>query len=182
MTVTQESCLECHSTPDIAPISQVATYGDEGGYNWQLGEVIAAQTIYVPAGDILSEAGLLLTSILSVVLITFVGIGYSVNWFIKRSVVSPINDLNSLTVAIANDTVTVEQIESPELIALAQREDELGQLTRTFQQMAREVRQREQDLIKARDEAVEAQRIALESNRLKSEFLAMMSPMSYVHR
>lgn len=45
--ITSQSCLECHSTPDVAPPSQVATYGNRG-FGWKLDEVIGARFIEVP--------------------------------------------------------------------------------------------------------------------------------------
>ncbi len=48
MVVGERSCLDCHTTPDIAPPEQVKEYGSEGGYGWKLNDVIAAQMVYVP--------------------------------------------------------------------------------------------------------------------------------------
>ena len=47
LTVTNESCLECHGSPSAAPDSMIATYGSENGFGWKLGETIAAQTVYL---------------------------------------------------------------------------------------------------------------------------------------
>jgi HAMP domain-containing protein len=44
-----KSCLECHSTPDVAPVAMVKLYGDANGFRWQEGEVIGAQIVSVPA-------------------------------------------------------------------------------------------------------------------------------------
>jgi serine/threonine protein kinase len=51
MKVTAKSCLDCHTTPELAPPQQVALYGREGGYGWKMDEVIAAQMVYVPVSD-----------------------------------------------------------------------------------------------------------------------------------
>ena len=42
------SCLECHSTPNVAPAAMVTVYGSEHGFNWQLGETVGAQIVSVP--------------------------------------------------------------------------------------------------------------------------------------
>lgn len=47
--VTSPRCLNCHSTPDIAPASMIERYGSENGFGWQLGQVIGARLIYLPA-------------------------------------------------------------------------------------------------------------------------------------
>lgn len=41
-------CLECHSTPDIAPHPMIAVYGSVNGFGWKLNEVIGAQIVSVP--------------------------------------------------------------------------------------------------------------------------------------
>lgn len=51
-TVSAPSCLNCHSTPDIAPASMIERYGAENGFGWQLNEVIGARLIYLPAQQI----------------------------------------------------------------------------------------------------------------------------------
>ncbi|MCJ8282153.1 MAG: DUF3365 domain-containing protein, partial [Rivularia sp. ALOHA_DT_140] len=39
-SIKNESCLRCHSTPEQAPKSQLATYGRENGFGWTLNEVL----------------------------------------------------------------------------------------------------------------------------------------------
>ena len=43
-----EACLRCHSTPATAPKSIISTYGDHGGFNWKLNEIVGAQIVSVP--------------------------------------------------------------------------------------------------------------------------------------
>lgn len=146
LSVTEESCLECHSEPELAPASQIATFGDQHGFGWELNEIVATQILYVPADDVLTEANILLTTVLAVVLLMFIVAVYTVNVFVKRSIVSPIGHLASLTEAIAANTLTVEDLDAATLKSAAARSDELGQLARIFEQMAREVYVREQQL------------------------------------
>jgi serine/threonine protein kinase len=51
MSIADSSCLECHTTPEAAPPEQVRLYGRDHGYGWKLGEVIAAQVVYVPVNE-----------------------------------------------------------------------------------------------------------------------------------
>lgn len=46
------SCLHCHTTPDVAPRSMLATYGSEYGFGWKEGEVIAMRMVYVPLDNV----------------------------------------------------------------------------------------------------------------------------------
>ncbi|MEO0381592.1 MAG: DUF3365 domain-containing protein, partial [Pseudomonadota bacterium] len=48
VTIKQEGCLRCHSTPEAAPPAMVDLYGSENGFGWQLGETVGAQIISAP--------------------------------------------------------------------------------------------------------------------------------------
>lgn len=41
-------CLECHSTPSVAPAAMIAKYGSGHGFGWKQGTVVAAQIVSVP--------------------------------------------------------------------------------------------------------------------------------------
>ena len=51
MAVKSRTCLDCHTTPEMAPPKQVELYGREGGYGWKMDEVVAAQMVYVPVSE-----------------------------------------------------------------------------------------------------------------------------------
>jgi mono/diheme cytochrome c family protein len=51
MSIADQSCLNCHTTPEAAPPEQVRLYGRDSGYGWKMGEIIAAQVVYVPVGE-----------------------------------------------------------------------------------------------------------------------------------
>ncbi len=40
-------CLQCHSTPDVAPASMVAQYG-QNGFGWKMDDVVGMQLVEVP--------------------------------------------------------------------------------------------------------------------------------------
>ena len=46
--VTEQDCLECHSTPNKAPVSMIRQYGRANGFGWHLNEVVGAQIVSVP--------------------------------------------------------------------------------------------------------------------------------------
>ena len=48
LRVTDLSCLECHSTPDRAPVSMIRQYGSANGFGWKPNEIIGAQIVSVP--------------------------------------------------------------------------------------------------------------------------------------
>ncbi|MEM7062317.1 MAG: DUF3365 domain-containing protein [Cyanobacteria bacterium P01_B01_bin.77] len=76
ISVSKASCLQCHSTPDVAPADMVEHYGTENGFGWQLNEIVGAQMIYVPMDDfdkinrqLLSQVMAVFIAVLAVVLI-----------------------------------------------------------------------------------------------------------------
>lgn len=46
--LTSTACLQCHSTPEVAPPGMVAKYGPINGFGWKMGEVVAMQVVEVP--------------------------------------------------------------------------------------------------------------------------------------
>ena len=70
ITVAQEGCLQCHSTPEVAPPAMVDLYGPVNGFGWELGETVGAQIISAPMSvvdDRARETGVILASGLSIV-------------------------------------------------------------------------------------------------------------------
>lgn len=54
--VKDETCLECHGDPADAPEEQLDLYGEETGYNWQVGDTVSALIVYIPIQKALDEA------------------------------------------------------------------------------------------------------------------------------
>lgn len=171
LTVSQESCLECHSRPAIAPPSMLKTYGDENGFGWKLGETVAAQTIYLPSSQVFVTGNrylILVVAIFSGVFAVVIGV---INRLLKTTVINPLGQLNRLIRDISlGQRVTLPDgsDSSTALSSLTSRTDEPGQLARAFEHMANEVVLREQSLNHAKDSAEAA-------TQAKSDFLANMS-------
>jgi protein-histidine pros-kinase len=49
-------CLECHSTPAIAPRSIIRSYGRDNGFGWKPNEIVAAQIVSVPESALIDIA------------------------------------------------------------------------------------------------------------------------------
>ena len=146
LTISDESCLECHSDPSAAPASLIATYGSEGGFGWGMNDVIAAQMIYVPAGNVVDIARQSLLTVLAIIVGVFLLVILLINTLLRRTVVSPVGELAALAEAISADQLTLDALDAPELVRVTKRQDELGQLAEVFKRMARDVYQREQRL------------------------------------
>jgi HAMP domain-containing protein len=127
LAVTQESCLRCHSTPDKAPKSLLATYGSDNGFGWQLNQVIAAQIISVPAEEVLGSARRSLLLIMSILLGIFAALLVLVNYLLQRSVIRPIRQMARTAEAVSMGQMDAEFEH--------QSQDEIGLLAAAFNRM-----------------------------------------------
>lgn len=146
LIVNSRGCLECHNTPEKAPKTQVETYGSQNGFGWKLGETVAAQVIYVPSETILNLALRFFMLIVAIFSASSAIVLLTLNWLLKRDVIKPITVLGALADHLSANTISLKELESEQLLATTRRSDELGQLSRVFQQMAREVYTREQQM------------------------------------
>jgi hypothetical protein len=148
LAVGSEACLRCHGDPAEAPTSLTNTFGSDNGFGWDLGEIVAAQVIYVP-GERVSDATWLSLSIVMVIfIVVFALVILAINLLLGRNVVEPIRHLAGLAVLVRDDKLTSDAEEIEWLDPIAERGDELGQLSRLFQKMAQQVHEREQRLKK----------------------------------
>ena len=163
MAVGSDSCLECHGDPTDAPASLRATYGEGGGFGWELGEVVAAQVVYVPADDVLNQG----RTLFAVVIITFAAIFaitlLLINRLMTPTVVQPVEQMAGLAQKIADDKLDDEALDPDYLAQVMARGDELGRMVVVFNQMVQEVAQREQAL------KSELQQLRIEINQTRRE-------------
>ncbi len=91
--ITNQSCLRCHSTPEAAPKSQLATYGTLNGFGWNLNEIFATQIIYVPASKVYFSAHQIFSVVLGVLIIVFATVILIVNLLLRMTVIQPIRKM-----------------------------------------------------------------------------------------
>lgn len=189
LSITKGSCLQCHSTPEAAPKSLIATYGSEHGFGWKIGQIVTAQTVYVPSDEIFARGHRYMMMAMGIFFGVF-AVGTTLLILqIRRTVVRPIQRLTTAARAIGSGAATAEQLtvfDQPDMQQLAAQGDEPGELARSFQSMAHEVADREQNLnvaVRERtqklelalEDARQARRDAEEANQTKSQFVANMS-------
>jgi len=121
-------CLECHSTPAAAPSLMVARYGTSNGFNWQNGEIVAAQIVSVPmalpkalADQAFKALMLSLGSVAGGALVLL-------DLFIAIIVIRPVTQLSAMAEEISKGIFTV-----PELAVKGA--DEIALLARSFNRM-----------------------------------------------
>ncbi len=101
LSVFKQSCLQCHSTPAIAPKSLLTTYGSENGFGWKLGSVVATQMISVPVEEVYASAWRSWVLVMAVLAAIFLGLLFAVNLLLKRTVVERISRMATTAEAVS---------------------------------------------------------------------------------
>ena len=125
--IKNPTCLHCHTTPELAPKSQIKTYGKDNGFGWKLNQIVAAQMIYVPAEEIFTSANQSLIRVLGVVGIIFTAIIIIINQLLKKTVLQRIK-----TIANVAEKVSVGDVNAN---FAKQSKDEIGDLAEAFNRM-----------------------------------------------
>ncbi|AFY53934.1 signal transduction histidine kinase, nitrate/nitrite-specific [Rivularia sp. PCC 7116] len=127
LKVTQKSCLQCHSTVDVAPPSMIERYGTAHGFGWKLNEIIGAQVISVPADRVIQKANKSFVVIIGIVSLVFVAVIVLVNIFLNRQVILPLKRITRVAEEVSTGHIDVDfdQVSN----------DEIGNLARAFKRM-----------------------------------------------
>ncbi|MBF2015652.1 MAG: DUF3365 domain-containing protein [Rivularia sp. T60_A2020_040] len=127
LAVTEQSCLQCHSTVDVAPPSMIQRYGTAHGFGWKLNEIIGAQMISVPADRVIQKANKSSVVIIGIVSMVFAAVIISVNVFLNRQVILPLKKITRVAeeVSTGHMEVDFDQVSN----------DEIGNLARAFKRM-----------------------------------------------
>lgn len=123
----KQSCLECHSTPDKAPQSLLATYGSDNGFGWELNQIVAAQVVYVPAAEILASVRRSFVTTLGILAATFIVIVFALNFLLKRFVIRRIQKIARTAQAVSRGDMKADFAENSR--------DEIGLLVIAFNRM-----------------------------------------------
>lgn len=127
LAVSDESCLRCHSTPDKAPKSQIATYGSENGFGWKLNEIIGAQLLLVPASTVMNEARRLQLLVIGSIASFFLLAMFLINFFLKFVVTQPLRKMSHWSKQVSTGT-TMEEYKHP-------NNDEIGVLAASLNRL-----------------------------------------------
>jgi HAMP domain-containing protein len=125
--ITEQSCLECHSTPQAAPASMIERYGPANGFGWELNEIVCAQMISVPAARVMQGARQSLVLILGIFVTAFAIAIILVNLWLKRMVVRPLNRMAQVAEAVSMGDTKAEFVQDSQ--------DEVGKLAEAFNRM-----------------------------------------------
>lgn len=107
LAVTKDTCLRCHSTPDLAPPSQIATYGNENGFGWQMNEIVGSQIISVPADRVFQAAWRLKIIAISITGVFLLLAIILINIFLKLTITDPLTKMASLSKKISTGDMSI---------------------------------------------------------------------------
>ncbi len=136
----EKECLQCHGDPADSPSDMKAIYGIDGGYGYKAGDVVAADTIYIPVGFSfvrIKEAAWLTFLVATVSLFFLWGLFHLL---FNRTVVL---ELKGLLSTFRNITGPANDSEAPLLFSSG---DEIAQLKGAFETVAGELQQAHDDL------------------------------------
>lgn len=124
----ENGCLQCHSSPSVAPKALIKRYGKQNGFGWNLHEVVGAQIIAVPTSLPLqlAERGLrellIQLSVIFLLAIALIDLGL---FFI---VIRPLRTISSAADRISHGDMNLDQL-------TVRGNDEVAQVTRSFNRM-----------------------------------------------
>jgi HAMP domain-containing protein len=125
--ITNESCLECHSTPDIAPRSVIERYGSVNGMGWKLNEIVGTQIISVPAKKVFDRARQSFILIMAIISLVFIVVILLVNYLLNRNVIRPLNRMARVAEEVSTGYMDAEFEQTSN--------DEIGNLAEAFKRM-----------------------------------------------
>lgn len=127
LAITQQTCLRCHSTPELAPKSQLITYGRKNGFGWKLNEIVAAQIISVPSKEIFNHAQSSWSLIMGLLIAIFTVVLLLINFLIKKTVIQRIKNIEKIAQRVSTGDMNADFNESSK--------DEIGGLAAAFNRM-----------------------------------------------
>lgn len=108
IAVSQQSCLRCHSTPDVAPKSQLATYGNKNGFGWKLNEIVGAKIVSVPAAKVFERARKLQITVIGLITVSFLLAIVMINLFLRWTITNPLRKMSQLAKQVSTGDMSVE--------------------------------------------------------------------------
>jgi HAMP domain-containing protein len=83
----------CHDTAQRAPAAMVAVYGPNNGFGWKVNEVVALQSLAIPAAEELKETGEVALLLAGGLLLVFAGAYFALTAALETLVTRPLRTL-----------------------------------------------------------------------------------------
>jgi protein-histidine pros-kinase len=128
--ITNEACLACHSTPEVAPAAMVKRYGDKNGFGWQMNEAIGMRVVSIPMALPIRNADRAFVTFMVLLTTVFVTLFIILNVMMSRILVRPITRMSE-----AVDRISTGDLSIPEFQESGK--DEMALLAKSFNRMRR---------------------------------------------
>jgi len=99
--VNKAACLECHSTPSVAPPTMIALYGTQNGFGWRPNDIIGAQIVSVPMSVPNARAERVRTLFVLPFLGVFALLFLLLNLLLDRMILAPVNRIARMAEAVS---------------------------------------------------------------------------------
>jgi len=126
--VSNEACLQCHTTPAEAPASMLAVYGENNGFGWQMNETIGAQIVQVPMSTPVAMADETFHNIMLTLVAVMAFVLIVLNILLRLIVVRPITRLSAMADRVSHGDLDVVE-------AKVGSADEVSVLASSFNRM-----------------------------------------------
>lgn len=124
----EAGCLQCHSQPSVAPKTMVVKYGDRDGFGWNLGEVVGAQIVSVPASFPIKIANQGLFELMVGLSVIFTIVILLIDLGLYLIVIRPLRTISDSANRISQGEMDLDQL-------AAEGSDEVAEVTRSFNRM-----------------------------------------------
>ena len=94
ITIKQEQCMACHSTPQVAPATMLNIYGDKHGFGWSMNETVGIQVVQVPMYYPLAKANQTFYTVMAALIGSFALLFVVLNLSLSTLVIDPMARLN----------------------------------------------------------------------------------------
>jgi len=120
--ITNQACLECHSTVDAAPKTMLDLYGNANGFGWKLNDVIGMQVVSVPTAVPVARANEAFGTFMVMLAVIFLSMLVLLNAMLYLIVVKRVTRLSKVA-----DQVSLGDMAAGEF--RSKSKDEIGVLT-----------------------------------------------------
>ncbi len=126
--VKSKTCLECHSTVDVAPKTMIDLYGNANGFGWKMEEVIGAQIVSVPMTVPIARAEATFKTFMASLAVVFLAIFVLLNVMLYTMVIRRVTRLAGMA-----DQVSLGSLDAGDFKTTSR--DEIGTLSAAMDRM-----------------------------------------------
>ena len=130
LKISDQACLQCHSSVEAAPQTVKDIYGTANGFGWQLNDIVGAQIVSVPFDVPLKRAAAALQNFMYLLVGLFLFLFVALNLLLTALVVRPVRRLAAIA-----DQVSKGDMDAPDFPTKGG--DEIATLGASFNRMRR---------------------------------------------